>query len=303
MESMIRVQMMQGPQAGYQVTLTDPTISFGRAPENHISLDEAHLSRHHGDLQFHDGHWYLVCHSSNGCTVNGKKVKTGQSRPLNPGDVVGIGKHKIFAVNFTPTPGAAEVAAPVVQDTGPKMSGRSKLWVSIAIYIGVVMVIGIVLAAVGKPKKAAAQSAPQLTNQQISAEVRRPFKRTENEREAESHLSEARTWYARIEARSEGLFLSHYHYKLALAFARKDSFDGIDQLHFAEVEQKLIEQITTKYTNAYSMLRSQQWYEARAAFQELLQIYQYSGNDSVIKQNITAQLKIIEPHTKRKSFG
>ncbi len=67
--SSIRVQLMAGPQAGLQTTLTGASITFGRVPGNQLVLNipEAdHLSRQHGQLLFDGYNWSLHVASSNG---------------------------------------------------------------------------------------------------------------------------------------------------------------------------------------------------------------------------------------------
>lgn len=51
------------------------TIAIGRASEQDVSIADPYVSRHHAELRFHDGAWWLVALGRNGVLVNGRDVK------------------------------------------------------------------------------------------------------------------------------------------------------------------------------------------------------------------------------------
>jgi hypothetical protein len=63
-------------------------INIGRRLDNHLVLDDPHVSRQHAQLRAHRGHYILRdLNSTAGTTVNGRLVK---EQELHPGDVIGV---------------------------------------------------------------------------------------------------------------------------------------------------------------------------------------------------------------------
>ena len=58
----------------------DAPITFGRAPTQSVVIDTPLASREHGELVVEGDRWCVVNRSSNGTTVNGKKIGTGRTR-------------------------------------------------------------------------------------------------------------------------------------------------------------------------------------------------------------------------------
>ncbi|MDH3584408.1 MAG: FHA domain-containing protein, partial [Phycisphaerae bacterium] len=238
MDTMIHIQMMTGPQAGLVNALSQTQITFGRAPDNHLVIDDSHLSRHHGGLQYSDGQWHLINNSPNGTTVNGRKIKHNRPVPIQAGDQVGVGKVRLFAIQFEPPANPADLGAAMTDpaaaqraaaDQQPGAGRRNKLWVGIGVYLFIFLVIFVVLAMVGRPTKPPPEAAERVTDDQIKAEIIRSLKRTPDEREAEKHLIDAQRWYGRAKTLSTpaALYQAHRHYKLALAFADKSTLEGL----------------------------------------------------------------------------
>ncbi len=67
---------------------------IGRSKQSDLQVDDPMVSRSHGTLSRHDdGTWtYMDLGSSNGTSVNGKRLKGGESRAIEPGDEISIGK-------------------------------------------------------------------------------------------------------------------------------------------------------------------------------------------------------------------
>lgn len=68
--------------------LNRPVINIGRRLDNHLVLDDPHVSRQHAQLRARRGRYVLRdLNSTSGTTVNGRLVKQEE---LHPGDVVGV---------------------------------------------------------------------------------------------------------------------------------------------------------------------------------------------------------------------
>lgn len=307
MDTMIHIQMMTGPQAGLVNALSQTQITFGRAPDNHLVIDDSHLSRHHGGLQCSDGQWHLINNSPNGTTVNGRKIKHNRPVPIRAGDQVGVGKIRLFAVQFGPAsdeaaPGAVPdpaTAQRAAADQALAGGKRNKLWVGIGIYLFIFLVIFVVMAMVGRPTKPPPEQATRVTDDQIKAEIIRPLKRTPDQREAEKHLIDAQRWYGRAKtlSTSAALYQAHRHYKLVLAFADKSTLEGLDQLQFDEVEKELIATVQKQYRDAWDRAKAKQWNGAEASLRKLLQIY--PDTDSKLFKHFDRILRMVGSKTFR----
>lgn len=276
---MIRIQMLTGPSAGLQTTHTDPRLSFGRAPENTICIDAAHLSRRHGELVCIDGFWHVINQSPNGTTLNGRPVKGDprsdprKMRPLKSGDVIGVGPHKLFTVAVSP-PGKETIEQAPVEETAPRkaVSRRTKMWIGIGSYMLVMMIVIILLATAGGKKTVSRTIPEQLPDAKISMEIRQPVERTPDERKAAQHLSEARDWFARPNSRGDALYQAHRNYKLAMAYMGAATLPD-DQLQYDAIEKRLIDTLTDKYRRAYAMTLNKQWTDAEKLLREITDMY------------------------------
>ncbi len=71
------------------VSLDKPIISIGRKGNNHIIINDPHVSRHHAQIRHAEGRYLLIdLHSTVGTSVNGERVEHAF---LEPGDVISIG--------------------------------------------------------------------------------------------------------------------------------------------------------------------------------------------------------------------
>jgi TM2 domain-containing membrane protein YozV len=84
-------------QDGRQYPLDKPRVTIGRAPDNHIALQDARVSGHHAVIQREGGHLILTdLGSTNGTYVNRHRL-TGPCR-LRPGDFINLGNHTQLTV-------------------------------------------------------------------------------------------------------------------------------------------------------------------------------------------------------------
>jgi len=73
-------------------------FTIGRVPGNSLMLPHARVSRHHADITFHDGQFYIEdLESSNGTIVGGERIEAKQPRLIKPGDSIQFGP---FTLNF-----------------------------------------------------------------------------------------------------------------------------------------------------------------------------------------------------------
>ena len=102
-----------GPLAGKGYPLTKDALTFGREPDNDITLDDTQVSRYHARLLLQDDQVIVEdLGSTNGTMVNGDRI-SGQ-HVLQPADIIGIGSSvfgvKGFAAASTGTAGVTQVS-------------------------------------------------------------------------------------------------------------------------------------------------------------------------------------------------
>ncbi|MDX2160486.1 MAG: FhaA domain-containing protein [bacterium] len=91
------------------ITLQDPLINIGRSRDNHIVLNDQHVSRHHVQLRLRFGHYTVFdSNSQSGTRVNDVSIREHR---LQPGDVIRIGKTQIVYIEDAPLDGQTGVAA------------------------------------------------------------------------------------------------------------------------------------------------------------------------------------------------
>jgi len=293
----ITIQMLHGVNAGRARAFEQSPIAFGRDPSNDVVVEVPLASRQHGELVFDEDQdrWLAINHSANGTTVNGKRVAR-KPIALKSGDTVGVGGEKMFEVEIAepaPAPAAAtpSESRPAEPDK-PKMTGKNKLWIGLGIYFFAMMiVIFIALQLVDRSDGGGGAAVPELTSQQIAAEITRTISRPQNMREASVALETARQRYELVERDASALFEAYRNFKLAYAYSNGELFtDGLVFREYKKSEQELIDLVTRTYALGYAQIRSKQWSEAEQTLRKLLQIY--PDNDSRIHRNVIRQLRL-----------
>ncbi len=90
---------------GDTIPLLRDAMTFGRRETCDICVQFPNVSGMHCEFRFQDGYWTIRdLNSTNGIKVNGVRVL---SRPLNPGDEIGIAKRR-FTIQYTLTPQAQQ---------------------------------------------------------------------------------------------------------------------------------------------------------------------------------------------------
>jgi pSer/pThr/pTyr-binding forkhead associated (FHA) protein len=75
---------------GSRVVMIDkPVINIGRKADNHIVIDNEHISRYHAQIRRIKDHYVILdLNSTVGTSVNGERIDQAF---LNPGDVISLG--------------------------------------------------------------------------------------------------------------------------------------------------------------------------------------------------------------------
>jgi len=295
----ITIQMLHGANAGRARAFEQPHITFGRDPQNDVVVEVPLASRRHGELVFDADteKWQVVNNSANGTTVNGKKVGK-KPVTLKSGDTLGVGGEKMFDVAIAEPAPATTAAAPqpTAQQTTPSdqptSGNKNKLWVGLGIYFFVmVIVLFAAFQFVDRSDGRGAGAVPELTADQIAAEITEPIERPYNMREASVALETARQRYELVERDASALFEAYRNFKLAYAYSDGELFsDGLVFREYKKCEQDLIDMVTQTYSLGYAQLRSKQWAEAEQTLRKLLRVY--PDNDSRIHRNVIRQLRL-----------
>lgn len=287
----IEIQMLTGPAAGRRFVLEQSPITFGRSPDNTLVIDLPYVSRRHGELRAQDGRWVLVNHSPAGTRLNRKRV-TDTPRVLDPQAEVAIGDEPVFLAAYAPAPApAASPAEKASPARHPRLSRRTKLWAGIGAYMVVMLGLIVFLSTLDRRGQAASGAlAPELTVQQIEAEIRRDVPaQPADARRARAALREATELFAMRDAVPDARYRAYEAYRVALAYSPGQRLeDGIDLRRYLLVQDELVEEVTRQYQTGYNLLRSGRYDAAYAAFEKLVEQVYPAGRNSRIFQNAEA---------------
>ena len=273
----LQIQLFVGAAAGRRARFDASPISFGRDPSNALIVEDAFVSREHGEIRFEAGQWILVNRSANGTRVNRKQV-TDKPVPLTSGDEVFVGDKLMFNVTIEPVEaGEATLAQGDAANlhARPARKPRSKLWMYIAGYMGFLLLIVIALSTMGKKKVNPQESIPEQTNAKIEEWVRLPLKRDiASQPKYQEHLAEAEKLFRKRQVKPSGLFEAYREYQLALSVSGRsdDTFppeDALVQANFFVVRDELIVKVKELYGSAVNRLRRGDNEGAYWGFEEL----------------------------------
>lgn len=305
----IQIQLMVGPAAGRKAVLDKSKLSFGRSPDCDIVIDDAHVSREHGHLIYHEGRWQVVNESPNGTTVNGKRIK--QPRDLVSGDVLGVGRTRLFGIGLPKTEKPDDEPAPTSQPTGAAQRSeaeiqadierrkRLRLWSMIGVYFIVVIVGGFVISQVLRDDRDGQAGRPEaLSPEQIERDITRQVSVVTDERAARQRLTEARGLYRRRQQSPRTLYEAYEAFRQALALSGEDEFDdGLVQLEYKTAEEELIEQVTRHYYNTYALVGAGRYHDAERELRRLIQEI-YPDDQSRLFAHANRLLRYVRRHTK-----
>ncbi len=122
-ERQLQLVVHAGPLAGKGFPLTKEVLTFGRDPDNDITLDDSQVSRHHAQL-VRKGNEVIIedLNSTNGTKINGKPI-AGQ-QVLQPADIISIGS-SVFGVKGFAAPsnlGVTQIARDAAMYASPPMT-------------------------------------------------------------------------------------------------------------------------------------------------------------------------------------
>ena len=100
--AMPRLIIQESGQASRTVLLTGTLTTIGRATNNQIVILDPAVSRQHAQIELRGTeYWITDLGSTNGTTVNGRRIQPGQARKLNDRDIIRIGDQQGNSVGLT----------------------------------------------------------------------------------------------------------------------------------------------------------------------------------------------------------
>lgn len=125
-----RLIVSSGGKQLAEIALDRPRMILGRDPACDISLDSTYLSRYQNLLMQTETGWMIIdLNSTNGCFVNGRRVREHR---LQDGDSISVGHHVLrFATRAPAKHGSPELkkpASPHDDTISAEMSEQQKRW-------------------------------------------------------------------------------------------------------------------------------------------------------------------------------
>ncbi len=274
----LRVQVLRGQEQGRTVQFDRGPITFGRSPDNRLVIEDPLVSRLHGELLIEDGRWVLANHSTNGCEINGKKVRQ-KPRPLPAAGMITIAGVALLQTSLH-QPDAEQ--AGYLDNASPNAANRKsrrKLWIGISVYLLLMVGIGVFFATLDDSGNddASNPSLQPLTADEIANLIAEDKPILDPDPNAyRQNLREARKLYAESNAyvnRTDIAYRAYAAYRTAKAYNNNTLDEPQDVDQHAQLRQTLTQRVTEQYDEAYRRFRTQQWEEARRAFDELRDNY------------------------------
>jgi len=282
----IQVQLMSGAGAGRRTTYADSPITFGRDVNNTVVVEDEFASRQHGEIRFENDQWVLANLSDNGTRLNRKLIKD-KPAVIKSGDTISIGKTPVFNLTVLGGMEAATSEVPEeIDDEQTQAAKKRKLWISIGVYLAVIIALGLFLKFnMGDKKKDVAKIPPMLTDDDIAEEIRGGLVLDESQIKAKQRAIAADKLYPHRHENLKTLYRAHHLYQEALAHSKKSVFDEPQtQLNFQAVRDELIRAVKKKYKSAYTKLGQNDYRSAAREFREIIEFYE--DRDSKLIKNV-----------------
>jgi len=123
--STFQLKMIVGPMVNQVFDLSEGNMIIGRGHDVQIFIPSPGVSRHHAQLIFASGQFYIEdLGSANGTLVNGQTLTTRRS--LNPGDLIALGADTVFEYISPSTQAPKIKATELVPDKGGMNAYPSK---------------------------------------------------------------------------------------------------------------------------------------------------------------------------------
>ena len=266
----LQILLLSGSQQGKRLELSGEEFLFGRQPDCDIPINGEFVSREHGMIAWVDNQWVLQNASPNGTQVNRKKVGRKGFKLITQ-DIVQIGGEDVFQVIIPEITASLQPDQATLDPTKSKAAKRNKIWISIGIYMFVIMGLLVYGGTLRKGDDTTIAKPREMTVSEIEDIIRKPVKVSAPDPRAVSEfLREAQELYNRQDASYSGTYRVYHAYQMALAHDRKSSFDqGLDQLRFDQIQKQLINEVTQRYNEAFERLRSREYKAAETRFRKL----------------------------------
>jgi len=300
----LQIQLFTGAAAGRRARFDRSPISFGRDPSNMLVVEDAVVSRRHGEVRFAGGMWVLVNQSENGTKVNRKAV-TDRPLPLRSGDEVYVGGKLLFNVTFEPVETTAPGDLPLMADANaaapPPARKKKKVWIAISAYMGGILLAVIFFSSLGKKPTTQQSRVPELTKETIAELIRAsPRREPASELRYRESLTEANRLFDRRDTSPGGLYDAHRMYQTALSYSGRDDHTFPPeaqeaQLKFRQVQHELIEKVELIYRDACNRLNRGDYDGAWRGFDQLKAVYKQANSPLIEniqdKQNVAVRGK------------
>lgn len=103
---------------------------------------------------------------------------------------------------------------------------------------------------------------------------------------AEQHLQKAKVYHREAEIQSGNLYKAVKHYKLYLAFSRRETFPTPElERQYTQALRRLIREITKKYKDSYALVQDRSFQLAMASYEELLRMVPAKEDPEPERQN------------------
>lgn len=295
----LAVQLLLGRKPQDPVPMSDPPITFGRTADNRVVLTHPNVSRHHGEMAVQQGQWVLINCSPHGTKVNKTQV-TDQPVVLSDGDVVCVGSVKLFRVQLrsggAARAGAADhepdrteagqasdgpggsasrsIGADVDAEQARQVKKKKVIYTAIGVYLLLMLAAFVWLGSMGDTPEESVPAPEAMSRQAISQAIAQlPQVHQADARLSQEHLAEANRQYELIGLEPDALYRAHHHYQLALAYSGEDRLTGQADRRLLELQERLSEQMWSKYRQAFQMLKGGQYERAAKAFAALMRFY------------------------------
>ncbi|MEM6749943.1 MAG: FHA domain-containing protein [Planctomycetota bacterium] len=273
----LRVHVLAGASAGRRLRLDEPVLSIGREADNHLVIDEPHVSRHHAELRFDPqlARWTLVNLSPNG-TKLGRKTVSKKPEPLSGEAEVRVGDAVLLRV--TPTAGPTGGPQPDDPDPAPAQPGRSKrakLWVGIGIYLAAMLAVVIVLAQFkGDDEPQGPAAAERFTDERLRQLVEQEPDPYPNLAPSayQSNLNEATIAFAKRSTNPTRLFQAYRAYRAARQNNGGRLDDPADESDYLIVLDEVAQRVQNRYNRGYRLLTTGQYARSVEEFDHLLRL-------------------------------
>ena len=280
----MQIEILIGPDAGQRRTVGDVPLGFGRAEDNAVVIDLPFISRHHAQVRRTSDGWHIVNHSPNGTRI-GKRIIKNHSETFSTVEEICVGQTPVLRV--LPADKTDPTADPV---PSPRITGRTKLWTGIGIYLLIMLAMFLFFATLKHEKTDPNAGLITLTNAQIRSQIRTPIAdRIPDPARAQQSLDQATAMFHAIGSEPDALYHAYRAYRLAQAFSPDHRLaKPLDVGRYQSVRDWLIKKLTNQYNLAMTYDHDGHFKKAANTFANLARMY--PDYDSMLFRNIQAHL-------------